>query len=110
MKQYKVLRNCWGFQKRYWAEGKIVDLPDDANPPHHFEFIGRTPDPEPYGHMEPKVQEETPKKVDVMAPKQVEIGKPIRTVGGFAAKADFTAPQEVLTAAQAHKRGRPRKE
>lgn len=36
MKKYKVLRNCHGFQRRYWTAGDIVELEDDAKPPHHF--------------------------------------------------------------------------
>lgn len=39
MKKYKVLRNCHGFMRRYWEAGQIVELADDAKPPHHFALI-----------------------------------------------------------------------
>ncbi len=39
MKRYKVIRNCHGFQRRYWEAGKIVELDDNEKPPHHFLLI-----------------------------------------------------------------------
>ena len=109
MKQYKVLRNCWGFMLRPWKEGQIVDLPDDADPPHHFELIGTQPDPvqEP---VKTEVAQEKPNLKDVMAPRSYRIGQPVKPVGGFAATLEDTAPKEVVPAAQAYKqRGRPKK-
>jgi hypothetical protein len=110
MKQYKVLRNCWGYQLRAWKEGAIVDLPDNATPPHHFELIGTKPDPEVKTDS-PVIAQEKPNPKDVMAPRTFKIGDPIRTQGGFAAQLENTAPKEVLTASQAFKRGpgRPKK-
>ena len=34
--KYRVLRNCYGFQGRYWKRDDIVDLDPKSNPPIHF--------------------------------------------------------------------------
>lgn len=39
--KYLVLRNNYGYQGRYWEKDAIVDLPDDAKPPHHFEPVDK---------------------------------------------------------------------
>jgi len=45
--KYKVIRNCHGFQNRYWHAGQVVDIPERYNPPHHFEPVGDYTPPEP---------------------------------------------------------------
>lgn len=39
MAQYKVVRNCYGFQDRYWREGDVVEIDPKENPPHHFQLV-----------------------------------------------------------------------
>jgi len=110
MKQYKVIRDCWGFMLRPWKVGQIVDLPDDANPPHHFELIATTEDGVLSAPKVEEVAQEKPNQRDVMAPRAFTPGQPVKPVGGFAAKIDNTAPKQLETAAQAYqKRGRSKK-
>jgi len=46
MAKYQVLRDCYGFQNRYWEKGMIVDIDPKENPPHHFKLIdGKNPGP-----------------------------------------------------------------
>jgi hypothetical protein len=48
MAQYQVLRDCYGFQGRYWEKGMIVDIDPKDNPPHHFKRVdGKESGPEP---------------------------------------------------------------
>ena len=35
--KYRVLRNCYGFEGRYWQRDDIVELDPKSNPPIHFE-------------------------------------------------------------------------
>ena len=42
MKYYKVKVDCHGFLGRFWKEGLFVQLPDDSNPPKHFERIKKS--------------------------------------------------------------------
>lgn len=39
MAKYQVLRDCYGFQNRYWEKGMIVDIDPKENPPHHFKLV-----------------------------------------------------------------------
>jgi len=39
MAKYEVLRDCYGFQGRYWEKGMIVDIDPKDNPPHHFKRV-----------------------------------------------------------------------
>lgn len=39
MAKYEVLRDCYGFQGRYWEKGEIVEINPKDNPPHHFKKI-----------------------------------------------------------------------
>lgn len=39
MAKYQVLRDCYGFQNRYWEKGVIVDIDPKDNPPHHFKLV-----------------------------------------------------------------------
>jgi hypothetical protein len=41
--KYKVLRNCYGFQGRYWEKGQVVDLDPTSKPPEHFEPLEKPP-------------------------------------------------------------------
>jgi hypothetical protein len=40
MAKYEVLRDCYGFQNRYWEKGTIVEIDSKDKPPHHFARIG----------------------------------------------------------------------
>jgi hypothetical protein len=40
--KYRVLRDCYGFMGRYWDAGKVVEIPDNLKPPHHFEAVEAT--------------------------------------------------------------------
>lgn len=37
--KYKVIRDCYGFQNRYWRAGTIVEIPDGIKPPEHFKPV-----------------------------------------------------------------------
>ncbi|RJO64166.1 MAG: hypothetical protein C4540_04610 [Candidatus Omnitrophota bacterium] len=39
MAKYEVLRDCYGFQNRYWEKGEIVEIDPEMNPPKHFKKI-----------------------------------------------------------------------
>jgi hypothetical protein len=39
MAKYEVLRDCYGFQNRYWEKGVIVEIDPKTNPPKHFKKI-----------------------------------------------------------------------
>lgn len=39
MKKYTVLRDCHGFQGRYWSKGTVIELADDVTPPKHFKLV-----------------------------------------------------------------------
>jgi len=43
MPKYEVLRDCYGFQKRYWRRGDIVEIAEGENPPHHFKRLDGEP-------------------------------------------------------------------
>lgn len=59
--KYLVLKNNFGFQKRYWAEGQVVDLPEGANPPEHFKLLDK-----------PEEEKTEPKTFSDLANKTVE--------------------------------------
>lgn len=68
--KYKVKQDCYGYKRRYWTAGQIVDLSDNETPPHHFEkVLGAVVAPEP------------PKEVKTLS----EIGKPPVITTGMAA-------------------------
>lgn len=39
--KYRVIRDCFGFKKRYWKQGDIVEFPDNEEVPCHFEKLLR---------------------------------------------------------------------
>lgn len=44
MAQYRVVRDCYGFQGRYWKKDVVVSLRGDEDGiPRHFELIGGKP-------------------------------------------------------------------
>lgn len=42
MKTYRVKTRCFGFKRKLWEVGQIVDLGDNETPPHHFVLISST--------------------------------------------------------------------
>lgn len=101
MKKYKVMVKCWGFKRRMWNVGEVVDLGDTEVPPRHFKLIGGDA-----GNPAP-----VPAPVDIMKPTELDLsGKPVKTVGGFAGNIDLVNPEPMETAATAKKKmGRPKK-
>ena len=96
MKKYKVLRNCSGFKGRRWYQDTIVELEDDATPPHHFELIGSVKKTK----KEPVKKEvgEASKSFSEMTYKSKKAPK-----SGFAKGFDGVQPPKNKTAAQALK-------
>jgi len=43
--KYLVLRDCYGFKKRYWNKGTVVELDASEKPPHQFQPIAEAPKP-----------------------------------------------------------------
>ena len=41
MAKYKVLRDCYGFQNRYWEKGEIAEIDPKDNPSQHFERMDK---------------------------------------------------------------------
>lgn len=39
MARYIVERQCFGFKKRLWEKGQIVELDPASNPPRHFRLL-----------------------------------------------------------------------
>lgn len=39
MKKFLVLRNCHGFQGRYWYKDDVVEFENDVVPPKHFQIL-----------------------------------------------------------------------
>jgi len=58
MAKYKVLRDCYGFQNRYWEKGEIAEIDPKDNPSQHFE------------RMDKKIVEEETK--EVIAPSEIQ--------------------------------------
>ena len=58
MAKYEVIRNCYGFQKRYWEKGQIVDLDPQQKIPRHFKLITDSGPQEPVIPAEPQRKEE----------------------------------------------------
>jgi hypothetical protein len=38
---YIVLRDCFGFQNRYWEKGEKVSLAETEKPPRHFQPLSQ---------------------------------------------------------------------
>lgn len=90
MKKYIVKTRCFGFKGRLWEEGTIVDLDDDAEPPRHFELLGKE-----VKEKEPEKAEE-PKALSELQTQQV--------------KKQITASEALKDDKGEKKRGRPKKE
>lgn len=43
MAKYEVLRDCYGFQGRYWEKGEIIDIDPKERPPIHFRLLTAEP-------------------------------------------------------------------
>lgn len=95
MKEYKVLRNNYGYKGRYWEEGKIVKFEDDDKPSHHFQLLDEWKETS----EGKKAERSDPQKPIPYLP-----GKyPLTEKRGFASSLDSTPPQEPVTAGKALK-------
>jgi len=97
MKEYKVIRDNWGFRGRMWYKDQIVELEDDAIPPHHFELIGSS---------------KTPKKQKSRAKGQLaysEMSMQAKPKGGFAHTNKEAKQQRVVTASEKLKNDKGKK-
>jgi hypothetical protein len=77
--KYKVLRDCYGFQGKYWKEGEEPDLDPKTNPPKHFKPLAgpKAPVEEPSPHAENPAETPAPDVEETAAtPSQEETPKP----------------------------------
>lgn len=104
MKEYKVLRDCWGYKGRHYVKDSFVLFDDADNPPRHFEFVRIAEAPEVAPAMFKAV---LPK--DPMRPRSASEG--ITPVGGMNTGMEPAKPNTPITAGEALKRspGRSRK-
>lgn len=91
--KYKVLASCF-WNKRVYDMNDVVDIDPELNPPKHFILLS-----------EYKAPEKSTLK-DIMAPKPMSYGVPIKEASGFAAKLETPNPQPMETAPVLRKRGR----
>ncbi len=66
--KYRVLRNCFGFQNRYWERDSIVDIDPLSKPPAHFHPMEVEATEEIEAPVEETIPEE-PQVPDWVAPK-----------------------------------------
>ena len=94
--KYKVITRCF-WNKRLWELDAIVEIDPALNPPKHFVRLDQVKEP-------PKLE-----RPDVMAPKPMSYGQPIKMAAGFAANLDIPKSEPMQTASL-KRPGRPRKQ
>ena len=105
MKKYRVSKACFGFKKRLWEQGTIVELEDFEEPPPHFVLVGES---------SPLAQPDIVH--DPMKPKNFIPGQPVFLKSGMAVglsqEAPISDPKKMYTkpiVETPKKRGRPKK-
>lgn len=68
--KYLVLRDCYGFKKRYWTKGTIVELDASEKPPHQFRLIQVEPKP-------PEPEREIKSFSELQKAQEQEVEKPV---------------------------------
>jgi hypothetical protein len=90
--KYRVVRDCIGYQNRYWYEGEVVEVPDGESVPRHFVPLSEYKAPEKGD------------KPDPMAPKPASFGVS-KTPYGFAKEIGRSVAAPLLVN-EGKKRGR----